>query len=66
MKYQELLDSLSRLSPEQLQYDVEIEVAQEYSNLTEIYPASFYVVEAKTEDDHSFFNDGHPVICIEV
>lgn len=62
MKYRDLLKALSEMTEEQLDYDITVEVAQDYSNLTEIYPAELKICS----DDHSFFVDGHPVIFIEV
>lgn len=62
MKYWDLLKVLSEMTEEQLDYDVTVEVANDWSNLTEIYPAELKICS----DDHSFYVNGHPVFFIEV
>lgn len=61
MTYQDLLNALSRMTPEQLQCDLTVEVPVDYGK-NELYPAELKICGI----DHGVLDEDHPVIFVNL
>ena len=59
MTYQDLLNSLSKMTPEQLQCDITVEIALDYGQ-NECYPAELKFCGI----EHGVLDEDHPVIFV--
>jgi len=64
MTYQDLLNALSKMTPEQLQCDLTVEVPVDHGSVAawgnECYPAELKICEV----NHGVLDEDHPVILV--
>ena len=59
MTYQDLFNALSKMTPEQLQCDLTVEIAMDYGS-NECYPAELKICGL----EHGVLDEDHPVIFV--
>ena len=67
MTYQDLLNALLKMTPEQLQCDLTVEVPVDYGSLVPFCSNEFYPADLKICGiDHGVLDEDHPVIFVNL